>query len=53
MFTLQHISELKKENFELKLRIYFLEEKLQNSQRNLDDNDTFKMVQNHTFPFSF
>ncbi|XP_028395073.1 myomegalin-like [Dendronephthya gigantea] len=38
-----HISELKKENFELKLRIYFLEEKLQNSQRDVDDNDTFKM----------
>jgi hypothetical protein len=37
---------LKKENFELKLRIYFLEEKLQHSQRDVDDDDAFKMVRN-------
>ena len=38
------MSELKKENFELKLRIYFLEEKLQNSERDVGDDDAFKMV---------
>ncbi|XP_046843977.1 myomegalin-like isoform X2 [Xenia sp. Carnegie-2017] len=37
------ISDLRKENFELKLRIYFLEEKLQQSQRDDDEDDAFKM----------
>ena len=37
------MSELKKENFELKLRIYFLEEKLEHSQTDSED-DAFKMV---------
>lgn len=36
----QQLSELKKENFSLKLRIYFLEERM---QQKCGDNDVFKM----------
>ena len=37
----QQIGELKKENFDLKLRIYFLEERL---QQKFGDEDVFKTV---------
>ena len=39
--SFQQIGELKKENFDLKLRIYFLEERL---QQKFGDEDVFKTV---------
>lgn len=41
-FSLQQITDLKKENFNLKLRIYFMEERMQ--QRLGDGDDVFKIV---------
>lgn len=43
IFIFQQITDLKKENFNLKLRIYFLEERM---QQKFDDGseDIFKMV---------
>lgn len=42
LFFSQQIGELKKENFNLKLRIYFLEERLQ--QKLGDGEDVFRTV---------
>lgn len=42
LFSLQQITDLKKENFNLKLRIYFMEERMQ--QRLGDGDDVFKIV---------
>lgn len=48
-FSLQQITDLKKENFNLKLRIYFMEERMQ--QRLGDGDDVFKIVRCSTkFP---
>lgn len=43
----QQIAELKKDNFSLKLRIYFLEERMQ--QKFGDGEDVFKTVSDHSF----
>lgn len=39
----QHLTDLKKENFSLKLRIYFLEERIQQKYENNSD-DVYRTV---------
>ncbi|KAG8556314.1 hypothetical protein GDO81_018022 [Engystomops pustulosus] len=39
----QHLNDLKKENFSLKLRIYFLEDRIQNKYED-SSNDVYKSV---------